>query len=252
MFIRSAIVLLLAAIPVSAESFWQKFTWETSDGIVLVGDYHASSRGGAKTWILLHGLGSSRGEWEKFSKKLAEQGQGIFIYDARGHGDSRGTRSGQKISYQDWRSSGPGTPWDFMAQDLASAVQVLIMHTKLTENQIAIGGASLGANIALHYASEHPKIPAILLLSPGLEYAGIQTPGAYMKYKGRPVLIAASSGDAYAFASVRQLSVLAPSAQQVVEQPSVGHGVQMLEESFTMKVLNWMRTLDGNWDRRST
>ncbi len=247
MFKRLIIALLLAA-PVSAEQFWQPVTWIAPDGVTMVGEYHPAPRKEAITWVLLHGLGSNRGEW----KRLAEQmvSQGFLIYDARGHGDSTHTLLGQNLNYREWRSMGPGTPWDTMSSDLQQAVQMLVEKRGLSEKTIAVGGASLGANVALKYAGEHKAVPALLLLSPGLEYAGIQTPIPYKAFQGRPVFIAASPGDSYAAASVQQLSMLAPDKQQVVEQAKTGHGVQMLDVEFTNKLMDWMKQINGNRNRR--
>ncbi len=179
-FIRTSFSIFHILIPlfltssVFADSFWQKLTWTTTDGVKLVGLYHPSSRAGANTWVLLHGLGSSKEEWDAFAKKMADQGNGSFIYDARGHADSVQTTTGETLSYKSWQTGGAGSPWDAMPSDLASAVQMLQKRKRLPEKRIAVGGASLGANVALVYASQHPLVPALVLLSPGVDYAGIQ------------------------------------------------------------------------------
>jgi pimeloyl-ACP methyl ester carboxylesterase len=233
------------------QRFWQKITWNTLDGVKLVGLYHPSVRPGVYTWILLHGLGSNKEEWETFARKLVKHGNGVFIYDARGHGESSHLITGEATTYQDWQNAGPGSPWDAMPSDLASAVQVLQKRFGLSEKKIAVGGASLGANVALVYACNHPRVPALVLLSPGMEYAGIQSAATYKVYSGRPVFIAASPGDLYAYSSVRQLTDLASSLAQVVANGRSGHGVQMFQdEEFTKKLLEWMRGMDGNRDRR--
>lgn len=243
---------VLLAEPVRADIQWQRLSWIAPDGVSIVGDYHPAEKSGALTWVLLHGLGSTRGEWKRLAEGMAKQGNGILIYDARGHGESTHTLLGQTLNYQEWRSIGPGTPWDTMNSDLSGMVQNLVTQMHLPEKQVAIGGASLGANIALVYASQHQAVPALLLLSPGLVYAGIETPVAYKAYQSRPVLIAASPGDAYAAASVQQLSNLAKDPQQSVAEPKSGHGVQMLDAEFTKKLLEWMKHLNGNRNRRTS
>lgn len=250
MFRRSIAVMAMCASFCHAETFWQPVRWISDDGVALIGEYHPAKKDGI-TWVLLHGLGSTRGEWKKLAEMMARQGDGVLLYDARGHGDSANTLLGQKLNYQEWRVIGPGSPWDLMKGDLGAAVQLLIKQMKLPEDRIAVGGASLGSNVALVYASEHPKVPALLLLSPGLEYAGIQSPVPYHSYAGRPVLMASSPGDAYASASVRQLSGLRADSQQRVVEAKTGHGVQMLDAPFTKTVLDWMKGLHGNRNRRT-
>jgi pimeloyl-ACP methyl ester carboxylesterase len=249
--------LIIAALfsfvsPASADSFWQKLTWVTSDGVSLVGLYHPPSRPEALTWVLLHGLGSNKEEWDAFARKMAAQGSGVMIYDARGHGESVHGRSGETLTYQAWRAAGPGSPWDQMPSDLETAVSLLEKKYGLTDTHAAVGGASLGANVALVYASRHPKVPALILLSPGLEYAGIQSVPAFQAYGKRPLFIAASPGDAYAYASVQQMARMrGDAALRLAEGPAAEHGVNMFRDSeFTKKLLDWIKGLNGNRNRR--
>lgn len=250
MFATFLFVFFAVVAPVSADTFWEKATWAAGDGVILVGLYHPPARSKSYTWVLLHGLGSTKEEWNVFSRKLALQGNGIFIYDARGHGESNRMANGQTLSYQDWRHAGPESSWAKMPDDLARAVDFLKRHYDLSEKKIAVGGASLGANVALVYASDHSHVPALLLLSPGLEYAGISSPEAYSLYKGRPVLIAASPGDFYAYSSVQELAKVSIGPEQAVQVGKKGHGVQMFDPEFTKAVLDWMGNLDGNRNRR--
>ena len=252
MFFAILLSLIAAARPVYADSFWQKLTWTTDDGVRLAGLYHPADRSGAYTWVLLHGLGSYKEEWEPFARQAAGQGNGIFLFDARGHGESNHLKSGGAISYKDWQSTGPGSPWSRMPSDVASAFQMLRKRFGLSDTEIAVGGASLGANVALVYASAHASVPALLLLSPGIEYAGIQAPSAFYAYRGRPVFMAASPNDAYAYSSARRLADLSPGPACRMVDGKNGHGVNMLDAEFTETLLNWMKGLDGNRDRRAS
>jgi pimeloyl-ACP methyl ester carboxylesterase len=251
-FVFFAVLLSFLSIvcPVSADSFWQKLTWTNEDGIQLVGLYHPARRPGAYTWVLLHGLGSTKEEWDAFARQAADQGDGIYLYDARGHGESSHLKAGGSLSYKDWRTAGPGSPWSLMPSDLAFVVQKLEKKFGFSDHEIAVGGASLGANVALVYASSHPSVPALILLSPGLEYAGLQTPSAFYAYRGRPVFIAASPNDSYAYSSMRRLSDLSPGPACRVVEGKNGHGVNMLDAEFTKTLLDWMKGLHGNRDRR--
>jgi pimeloyl-ACP methyl ester carboxylesterase len=250
MFFAILLSLLAVVRPVSADSFWQKLIWTNADGIQLVGTYHPAQTPGAYTWVLLHGLGSVKEEWDAFARQAAGQGDGIYIYDARGHGESTNLKAGGTVSYKDWQTAGPGSPWSMMPSDLAFVVQMLQKKYGLSDQRIAVGGASLGANVALVYASSHASVPALILLSPGIEYAGIQTPSAFYAYRGRPVFIAASPNDTYAFSSVHRLADLTPGpACKVVDGPG-GHGVKMLDDEFSKTLLDWMKGLHGNRDRR--
>jgi pimeloyl-ACP methyl ester carboxylesterase len=206
----------------------------------------ACVRSRAYTWVLLHGLGSNKEEWNSFSRLLAQQGAGVFLYDARGHFESTHLANGQTISYKDWLRAGPGTPWEGMPGDLASAVQELQKRYHVPEKRIAVGGASLGANVALIYASEHPRVPAIVLLSAGVEYAGINIVQAWLHLASRPVFAAASPGDRDAYSTLRFLLQERPKIPGlIVEGPGAEHGVNMFKApEFTKKLLSWMKEVD--------
>jgi len=225
-----------------SHDFWRTFEWTTSDGVRMEGLYHGASRSGAYAWVLLHGLGSNRGEWDEFCRKLAAQGEGALIYDARGHGESVHGAGGKTLDYKEWRDAGAGSAWRAMTSDLESAVRTLSQREGIPIAHIAVGGASLGANVALAYAAGHRDVPALVLLSPGFQYAGIESEKAFRKYEPRPVFIAASPGDSYAFATVQHLASLrGDSACRVAAGEGAEHGVHMLEDSFTAELLAWMK-----------
>jgi pimeloyl-ACP methyl ester carboxylesterase len=227
--------------------FWTPLTWTTPDGIKMVGWLHKPRLPRHYTWVLLHGLGSTKEEWDKFAKQLGIQGQGVLIYDMRGHGASHETSSGETISYKSWTTAGPGTAWDKMAADMEGAVTLLHEQYGLARNRIAVGGASLGANVALVYASQHEEVPALILLSPGLEYAGVQTRDAWKAYGLRKVLLAASPGDAYAYDTVHQFCVNSSySTCPMLTGAGAMHGVNMFQGSFTQQLLEWMSKAEKN------
>jgi pimeloyl-ACP methyl ester carboxylesterase len=245
-FITFLLAFFMACVPAQADTFWQKLAWTTPDGVQMVGVYHPASRPSAYVWILLHGLGSSKEEWELFSRKLSQQGNGAFLYDARGHHESNHTSSGETISYQAWHSAGPGTPWDAMPADLASAVALLRKQFGIPEEHIAVGGASLGANVALVYANAHPAVPALVLLSSGGEYAGVNIEKAWHEFHARPVFAAASPDDRYAYQTLRFLAQQRPDLPvRIAEGSGAEHGVNMFKDPiFTKKLLRWMKEIN--------
>src|SRR6266849_2861657 len=71
------------------------------------------------------------------------------------------------------------------------------------------GYAAIGANGALLFAAEEPRVRCAVLLSPGLDYHGVTTEAAIAQMK-RPVLLVASEEDEYSAQSARRLERLAP------------------------------------------
>ena len=240
----SAASLLSAADP---KPIGKPVTWTTPDGVRLAGLFHPPDRPQRYVWILLHGLGSNKQEWLDFARRLAERGDGFLIYDARGHGESVHRAHGGAIDYREFRTLGVGSEWDGMADDLRSAVGFLASRFSLDVRRIAVGGASLGANVALVYAGRRPEVPALLLLSPGLQYAGVEIEEAFRRYGKRPLFMAASPADAYAYESVRRLAAQRNDSNCVVaEGEGAAHGVHMLNEAFTWKLLEWMKELESH------
>src|ERR1700730_12118392 len=94
------ILITTGALAAEGDGFWKDITWQTLDGVKMVGLFHRASRPGARTWVLLHGLGSTKEEWDGFARKMGKQGLGIFIYDARGHGASTHMMTGEVVTYR--------------------------------------------------------------------------------------------------------------------------------------------------------
>lgn len=211
-----------------------------------MGSFHPPAGSKGYLWILLHGLGSTKEEWDSFARELAKNGDGVLIYDARGHGESRQSLNREKaLDYREWRQAGPGTPWDAMVGDLDSAVRFMNQHYGRSRHRIGVGGASLGANVALLYAAEHMDVPAVILLSPGLEYAGLRSEVAFRTLGQKPMLMTASLGDRYAFETVQTLKrTRQDTAVRVIEGSGSAHGVQMFKDpQFTKRVIDFVQTL---------
>lgn len=222
----------------AADSFWQPVGWDTPDGIRLVGRYHPASDTSKLTWVLQHGLGSTKEEWDGLGRAAGAAGMGVLIFDARGHGQSTKTSGGDPLNYRDFSLA----DWRALPGDMTSAVDFLEKRFHRPSGSIAVGGASLGANTAVLCAAYQKDIPAILLLSPGMEYAGLSIENAASRLAPRPTLLAASPGDGYAFHTVQTLARRLPAASvRLVPGEGSTHGVQMLNPETTGKVVDWMK-----------
>jgi alpha-beta hydrolase superfamily lysophospholipase len=236
-------VLLLALLSTAMAPLGaaQTVSFTTVDGIIMIGDYHAPANPRKPVVVMLHGLGSSRGEWVSFEKELAAAGFGYFAYDARGHGESTRSKTGTTVNYKYFGPPGPGSPWQAMVGDLDRAVRFLERSKGLKESSLVISGASVGANIALVWASEHPSSPAVLLLSPGIEYAGIETSVPVTRFSNRRIAFAASTNDQYAYQSSRMLfGSIASNPRAAFFTGAAGHGVQMFDGKFEKDLVQWL------------
>ncbi|MBI3588073.1 alpha/beta fold hydrolase [Candidatus Micrarchaeota archaeon] len=215
------------------------FQLGTPDGWMLPGfrlaPAHAAN---GRAVILLHALGRDKSEWASFANSLAVGGYDVFAMDLRGHGDSgvNGTR----------RSYGSFDTADFqkMAGDAGGLAQFIRSNYK--EERISIVGASIGANAALNYAARDAQVGPVVLLSPGLDYRGVQTPNAMNNYSqsGRKALLVASGEDEYAAFSSRQLKETAGGNAELAILQGAGHGTEMLAgtngRELSKKVIEWL------------
>ena len=215
----------------------------TKDKVILVGKFVPPKNPQKLTFILLHGLASGKGEWYGFADKLAGLGCGYLAVDMRGHGESNRDAGGAEVNVKYFGWPGPGSEWSKMADDAGTMVKYLVSKRGIRRDRIAVAGASLGANVALIYASEHKQVPLVILLSPGLDYAGLLAAPAMKKYGSRPVAIAASPGDEYAYgSSMRLMEIAKENGAPAVffEGAQTRHGVQMFDGKFEDGLLKWI------------
>lgn len=222
----------------------QPFRLTTLDSMELVGDYTPPASATAPVLILLHGLGSGRGEWAPLVAAAARRGWGVLAYDARGHGESVG-QLGQSVSYEDPRFGRNPQFWKKMIGDLVQVTTTLQTRHGIAGSRIIFVGASLGANVALNAAGQLVGIPAVVLLSPGLTYAGIETENVVQVWK-RPMLLVAAAPDTYAYQSAIALQQKALRKEKVqlllLDQGTAqgAHGVQLFDGKLEEDILDWI------------
>lgn len=221
----------LAAAQQSAVKF------DTSDGCRIEAFYSAPAKG-AYTFINVHGLGSDKNEWAAFQAALKNKGYGWLSLDLRGHGGSLAC-GGKKADYRAFTRA----DWANASRDIEAGAAWL---KKKKAGKLIFCGASVGANLALKAASESAARPAaVILLSPGLEYAGIRAED-YLPKAPRRLLLAAAEDDGYAWQSAAALSLAAgrKGLSAAAIDGGRGHGADMLKVPATVaKILDWVSRL---------
>jgi alpha-beta hydrolase superfamily lysophospholipase len=212
-----------ASIPLAAA---QRVTLRTDDGVQLAATWYEPEARQGPAVILVHMLLKSRRDWDVFASRLSDAGIGVLTFDLRGHGDSQGTAQNHIA----------------MLQDLKAAKRFLVGRNEVTQARIGIAGASLGATLAAMLAADDATIRSLALLSPSLDYRGLRIEPAMRKVGSRPVLLAASSEDAYALRSARELQKDATTRELQV-LTSAGHGTTMLTKSpeLLSTLVDWFR-----------
>jgi len=225
---------LFLTTPVWAQERTVVFT--STDNCRIEAFYLAPSSG-ALVFVNAHGLGSDKNEWGNFQKQLKAGGYGYLSLDLRGHGGSARC-NGKKLRYTSLDEAG----WNAASRDIEAGAAWLDKRGTPPERQVFCG-ASIGANLVLKAAAEGSLKPAALvLLSPGLNYAGVQTPGYFTAPRAFRVLTVASRADGYAWESAAALNraAMAKGLPAYALEAAGGHGVDMFKTpSVIPAIISW-------------
>jgi len=220
----------------------------TSDGVTIAATVYPVDAPDPPGLILIHMLGADRWTWEPVARRAQRAGYLCLAFDMRGHGESR-TRGSETLSYRQFTA----TDWRGVAADIDAAKRALLQQGADPDN-VALVGASVGANLALAYAADHGDVPAVVLVSPGLDYKGVQAEDALLAYGRRPVLLMTSEGDSYSAMSCTKLKRAAPGLCELREYKGATHGTALLDASTTAveQVFLWLKPIIGPQDRPRT
>ncbi|MFA6435187.1 MAG: alpha/beta fold hydrolase [Elusimicrobiales bacterium] len=212
--------------------------FNTADGCRLEAFYQAPSTG-SFVFVNAHGLGSGKNEWRVLETELKKKGYGYLSLDFRGHGGSREC-GGAPADYRTFDAAA----WSSLSGDLRASADFL-KEKGVPAGKLLLCGASIGANLSLKAVAEGLRPAGVILLSPGLVYAGVGAEESFRAWPWVPVFIAASRNDDYSWRSSGYLTARAGVAgiSAVFRAGAGGHGVNMLtaEERPGMigAILNW-------------
>ena len=218
----------------------ERVTFNTEDGVTIVGDFRAvTEQPSTKQWVILflHMMPATRSSWSALAAACAEDGFSSLAIDLRGHGESvqKGSELLDYASFSD--ADHQASLWDIKA-----AIAWLHASRNVPQRRVILTRASIGANLALWYAAENPSIPGVALLSPGLNYRGIETLPTIQRLQERQqVLLLASRDDKESNEAVEALlnACQTPCKSGIVERG--GHGTMMLTTvpSLTTDIRLW-------------
>lgn len=223
-------VLLLTVLVVFFVSSWllvplnaapgRRVMFRAEDGATLSGAYYEPLRRPAPGIILLHMLRRSHIDWDAAASQLSDAGFAVLALDYRG--------SDQLGAY---------------AIDVRAAKSFLRDRPEVIGSSIGIGGASIGANLAVLDAADDPGVLSIALLSPGIDYKGLRIDAAMKKLGARPALLVGSTKDPYAARSIRHLMTIGPGVREVRLTDSVAHGTALLarDPELITALVDWFK-----------
>lgn len=222
----------------------EKVIIKTKDGLDIVGDYYNLSKL-KKGILLLHMMPADRKSWRDLAIRLEDENCQVLAIDLRGHGESSwGPEGYKKFTDEEHQKS---------ILDVEAGVE-FFKTLGFDLKDIIIGGASIGANLALWYASENYNIKKIFCLSPGLNYRGIQPLNFISKFNiDQKILIISSYDDINkkginnAEESKKIFDELEVLDKKIIIYGSAGHGTDMFfknkdnEPDLIKEIVKWIR-----------
>ncbi len=214
----------------------QEVSLQTVDGVSIAATIYPVNAAAPPGLILVHMLGSNRASWQSFASHAQADGYLCIAIDLRGHGDSLNA-GGTKLSYKNFTTQ----EWLGALADIDAARKELLKQGA-NPKDMAVIGASIGANLALHYANERTEIPAVVMISPGIDYKGVGAAEEIVTFGNRPCLLVTSEGDAYSASSCTTFKKAASGLCELREYPGSFHGTNVLDSSQAAlkEVLLWL------------
>lgn len=220
---------------------YKRVNFKTEDDVIISGDYYGVPE--PKGYVLmLHMMPAVKESWQELAKAMNRASFAVLAIDLRGHGESINKTDGTTLNYKNFTDQ----QHQSSIYDVKAALNWLRMEGAMN-HCVAVVGASIGANLALYTLANVKEIPTAVLMSPGLDFRGLQTEPLVKKLKQTKSFLCISSlDDKYSFDSCRTLIQETPLGIQKenIELQDAGHGTHMFstEPDLAQKVVAWIES----------
>jgi pimeloyl-ACP methyl ester carboxylesterase len=194
--------------------------FETFDGVGIHADYYEPqpASDGAPMAILLHMYRSDRAAWKPLAGPLHDAGFAVLAIDMRGHGESVTPELRRRVERRDPKL------FEDVYQDVRAAYDWLAQQEGVDRSRFALVGASVGCSISLHYAVQDRSVDAVVCMTPGLDYLGLDSRPDMKQIRGRAILMLATEDEGKA---AKTLATMAEGATARVVAEGKVHGTAM-------------------------
>ena len=138
---------LPATTPADAGLAYERVTFDSADGIPLVGWWMPAGADAAGTVVFLHGYGDGKHQSLRLAPALHDAGYHVLAFDFRAHGESGGAHT--TVGLDETR-------------DVAGALAWLAQQPGADAERVALVGFSMGAAAALNAAASLPEVDALV------------------------------------------------------------------------------------------
>ncbi len=217
----------------------ERIAFSSLDGFPLVASYEKVDGSSTRPVVLLlHMFRNKKESWQPLMAALKQQGISSFAVDLRGHGESRNNADGVDQSF---RVSGREPV--FFNQIYQDGLAAVAWLRDAGHRSIGVVGASVGCSVAMHMVAEaRPKIGAMVLMTPGRDYLGIDTLSHLKQWPGIPLLIMTSEEEAGRGAETIHGKLKGKGAELVVFEEEDIHGTMMFGEveGVEAQISSWL------------
>lgn len=236
------VALLACCLPLSgAEVKETPVTLNTQDGWALAALYQPAQDGNL-TVVLLHDLGKNKEAFTSFKAALSRAGFGYLAVDLRGFGQSTG-----KGAASSFAKEGVDNEFNKMTRDAAAAFSFL-KKKGVADEDVAVLGAGLGANVAAKSMTFSPDVPMLALISPSTNVRDVLAIPSLRIYKDGNVLVAAGAADKKMFLEasvIRNVAYVSTGENNgrvtfLTAYDLTSH--EMLDKYLTPAVIQWLKT----------
>lgn len=212
-------------------------SFQTEDGVTIVADYYKADLSIGHTILALHMMPTDRSSWKEFAEKANQAGYNVLAIDMRGHGESI-QKGEEKLNFEQFSDEQHrGT-----IKDIDAGVEFLTKEG-VENNNLSIIGASIGANLALNYLKLNHNIFTAVLMSPGLNYRGIELDKVASDLSSsQAIMLITGSKDEYPNDTVQKLQSIIPGRSEIIVLPSEEHGTNLFKDhpKLIIRILSWL------------
>lgn len=200
----------------------ENVSFSTEDGVRISGNFWPGV--GEMGIVLLHMMPATKESWSGFALRLQAEGFDVLAIDLRGHGESTATKSGVHLDYKGFSDE----EHQESIMDVDAAFKFMLKR-ELEPETIFVGGASIGANLALKYMADHHECRAGFMLSPGVDYHGLEGAEFARELDGEQrIYVAAAKDDKDAALGAEEIVSAASSEKESKIVEEGGHGTNLL------------------------
>lgn len=164
---------------------------------------HAKKSATHPVAILIHMYPADRTSWTPLVPRLHDAGFAVLAYDIRGKGGSSGGADSKLArQYADRDESLFADAW----KDCEAAKKWLTGRPECDTTRVACIGASIGCSISIQYGAKDKDVKAVVCLSPGTNYFGVDSLSHIKKLMPRDALLIAPEGEYAAVTKLIQAS----------------------------------------------